>query len=186
VVRALRFYQAVPFLQVASQMHLKRRPCPIQSSSPFPLNKPWQCDDSYAEDAASQAASQVASQAASEFGLCPVAQESTAQVDAAAAVPQLWVHSPGQRRHVHDTEWRQSCAAAAACHAGLWSVSQIAGYAFLTQALVPCFNHSFVLALTHPFIIRSCMHVCIYLYIHLLLESFQERLPHAFGTYNLV
>ena len=123
-----------------------------------------------------------ASQVASEFALCPVAQECTAQVGAAAAVPQLWVHSPGQRRHVHDTERCQSCAAAAARHARFWSVSQTAGYVYLSPASAPLFNHAFVLYLlicslicsfthspVHSFV-HACMHASSYTCIRLLVS----------------
>ena len=94
-----------------------------------------------------------------------MAQECTAQVGAAAAVPQLWVHSPGQRRHVHDTERCQSCAAAAARHARFWSVSQTAGYIYLSPASAPLFHHAFVLLPTRLFF-HLFMHACKHLAIH--------------------
>lgn len=111
-------------------------------------------------------------------------QEFTAQVGAAATVPQLWVHSPGQCRHVHDTKRCQSCAATAACHAGLWSLCQTAGYASLTYALVPLFNHAFVLLLTHLSIhlfVHACTHVgaCIRFLVVSPGTSFRTHLVHT-------
>lgn len=76
---------------------------------------------------------------------------------AAATVPQLWVHSPGQCRHVHDTKRCQSCAATAACHAGLWSLCQTAGY-------VSCISASFqsCVGSCAESSVHSFVHACMY------------------------